>query len=149
MGESNEEYGTTETPIIQENGDPLADMLYSCNFAFLGLNEAYCATKEPRYKKACDKLAQFLCRIQIRSKSHPELDGGWYRAFDYRNWDYWGSNGDAGWGAWAIESGWTVTWISSVMEMRQRKTSLWDLTKESKIRRLMPKIQPAMLPDGS
>lgn len=147
--QSNEEYGTTETPIIQENGDPLADMLYSCNFAFLGLNEAYCATKDAKYKKACDKLAQFLCRIQIKSKSHPELDGGWYRAFDYRNWDYWGSNGDAGWGAWAIESGWTVTWISSVMEMRQRKTSLWDLTKGSKISRLMPKIQPAMLPDGS
>ncbi len=147
--QSNEEYGTTETPIIQENGDPLADMLYSCNFAFLGLNEAYYATKNAKYKKACDKLAQFLCRIQIKSKSHPELDGGWYRAFDYRNWDYWGSNGDAGWGAWAIESGWTVTWISSVMEMRQRKTSLWDLTKGSKISRLMPKIQPAMLPDGS
>jgi len=144
--QSNEEYGTTETPIIQENGDPLADMLYSCNFAFLGLNEAYCATKEPRYRQACDKLANFLCRIQIKSKRHPELDGGWYRAFDYRNWDYWGSNGDAGWGAWAIESGWTVTWISSVMEMRQRKTSLWDITKGSRIRRLMPKIQPTMLP---
>jgi hypothetical protein len=143
---SNEAYGTTETPIIQENGDPLADNLYSCNFAFLGLNEAYAATKDVRYKEACDKLAGFLCRIQIRSKGRPELDGAWFRAFDFRNWDYWGSNGDAGWGAWSIESGWTVTWIVSVLEMRRTGTSLWDLTASSQIQKQMAKLRPLMMP---
>ena len=60
-------------------------------------------------------LAEFLCRIQIRSEKHPELDGGWFRAFDFKRWEYWASNGDAGWGAWSIETGWTQSWITAVL----------------------------------
>ena len=53
------------------------------------------------------KLAEFFVRIQVRSEAHPELDGGWFRCFDYQKWDYWGANADEGWGAWSIEVGWT------------------------------------------
>ena len=81
---SNAEYGTSEASLIQENGDPVADMLYTCNFAFLGLHEAYAATGEPQYREMADRLAEFFVRIQVRSDAHPELDGGWFRAFDYR-----------------------------------------------------------------
>ncbi|MCS2194145.1 hypothetical protein NXW20_00100 [Bacteroides faecis] len=30
------EYGNNEAPLIFDNGDPVADMLYTTNFAFVG-----------------------------------------------------------------------------------------------------------------
>lgn len=124
---SNEAYGTAETPLIQHNGDPLADMLYTTNFAFLGLHEAAAATGDAGYRKAEDRLARFLCRIQIRSATHPELDGAWFRAFDFGDWDYWASNADLGWGAWSVETGWSVSWITAVLALRVRHSSLWSV----------------------
>lgn len=132
---SNEAYGSGEASLIQQNGDPVSDLLYTTNFAFLGLHEAAAATGAPRIRDAEDKLAKFLCRIQIRSEAHPSLDGGWFRAFDFKRWEAWGSNADVGWGAWAIESGWTQGWITSVLSMRQMNTSLWELTAKSNISR--------------
>lgn len=125
---SNEEYGTSETSLMQQNGDPVCDLLYTVNFAFLGLHEAATATHDASYIRAENKLAEFLCRIQIQSEKHPELAGGWFRAFDYRGWDYWASASDWGWGPWSIETGWTMSWITSVLAMRDLKTSLWEVT---------------------
>src|SRR5690606_32389200 len=76
---SNEAYGTTETPLIQSNNDGVSDLLYTVGFAFLGLHEAAEATGDNFYREAENKLAKFLCRIQIRSEERPELDGGWFR----------------------------------------------------------------------
>ncbi len=125
---SNEEYGTSETSLMQQNGDPVCDLLYTVNFAFLGLHEAATATHDASCIHAENKLAEFLCRIQIQSEKHPELAGGWFRAFDYRGWDYWASASDWGWGPWSIETGWTMSWITSVLAMRDLKTSLWEVT---------------------
>jgi hypothetical protein len=135
---SNEAYGTSETPLIQSNGDPACDLLYTTNFAFLGLHEAAAATGDRALKAAEDRLAEFLTRIQIRSEAHPELDGGWFRAFDYDKWDYWASSADVGWGAWCIESGWTQGWITSVLGLRQLGTSLWELTGSLDLSQHMP-----------
>jgi hypothetical protein len=144
---SNEEYGLNEASLIQRDGDPVADMLYTVNFAFLGLHEAAGALKEPRWRQAEDKLALFLVRIQTRSESRPELDGGWFRAFDMRRWEAWASNADAGWGAWAMESGWTQGWIASVLALRQLNTTLWDLTAKSRIEQHFPSLRSQMLPE--
>ena len=38
--QSNAEYGKNEAAAIQQNGDPMADLLYTCNFTFLGLQES-------------------------------------------------------------------------------------------------------------
>lgn len=144
--ESNEAYGTSETPLIQTNGNGVADMLYTVEFAFLGLHEAASATGDDYYKKAEDRLAEFLCRIQIRSEKHPELDGGWFRAFDFNRWEYWASNGDAGWGAWSIESGWTQSWITTVLGLRLMNTSIWDLTIDSNAEKQFEGLRIQMLP---
>jgi len=144
---TNEAYGTSEAPLIQTNFDGVSDLLYTCDFAFLGLHEAAAATNEQIYREADDKLAQYLCRIQIRSERHPELDGGWFRAFDFNRWEYWASNADAGWGAWSIETGWTQSWITAVLGLRQIKTSLWDYTKESKIELNFDALRKQMIPD--
>ncbi len=146
---SNAEYGSNEASLIQQNGDPVADLLYTSNFAFLGLNEAAAATGEPLYREIADRLEEFLLRVQIRSDAHAELDGAWYRAFDFRRWEYWGSNADNGWGAWSIEVGWTQAWIPTVLAMRELEVNLWDLTAKSKIAAGWEKVRKQMLPDSA
>lgn len=130
---SNAAYGTSEAPLIQANGDPAADMLYTTNFAFFGLNEAALATGDAFYLEAVDRMADFLVRIQSQSQSHADLDGAWFRGFDMDRWEYWGSNADHGWGVWGTLTGWTQNWIVSTLALHQQKTSLWDLTQDSQI----------------
>ncbi len=130
--QSHDEYGMRESPIVQSSDDPACDLLYTCNFALMGLHEAV-AAGESKYGDAEKKLADFLCRIQIRSESHVELDGGWYRGFDFKRWEYWASDGDTGWGVWSIESGWSQAWIVSALSLRELKTSLWDLAANTQV----------------
>ncbi len=143
---SNEAYGSNEASLIAENGDPVADLLYTVNFAFLALHEAAAATGDADIIAAEDGLAEFLCRIQVASPGLPQVDGGWFRAFDFERWEPWASNADHGWGAWAIESGWTQGWIMSVLAMREMKTSLWDLTKDSEVEKHHKCLREQMLP---
>ncbi|MCE5251440.1 hypothetical protein LLG96_14600 [bacterium] len=143
---SNADYGKGEASLIQQNGDPLADMLYTTNFAFLGLHEAAEATGDTLYRETENRLADFLCRIQVRSEAHPELDGAWFRAFDFERWEHWGSNSDAGWGVWSTETGWTQGWITSVLALRRLKTSLWELSGSSKIGRNFDRLRTIMIP---
>lgn len=124
---SNEEYGTREAAIIQENGDPSCDLLYAANWAVIGLHEAYAATGNLRFKEAEDKLVEFLCRIQVRSSKHAYLNGCWMRSFDYELWEYWGSSADLGWGPWCVETGWTNSWITAVLAVRQMNESFYSL----------------------
>ena len=144
---TNEAYGTSEAPLIQTNADGVSDLLYTSDFAVLGLHEAFAATNEQIYRDAENKLAKFLCRIQIHSEQHPELDGSWFRAFDFNRWEYWASNADAGWGAWSIETGWTQSWITAVLGLRQIKSSVWDYTKESTIELNFDPLRKLMIPD--
>jgi hypothetical protein len=124
--ETNEAYGTKETPLLQEDGDPVSDQLYTSGFALLGLHEANAVLNVPRYQEAEDRLADFLCRIQTRSETLPYLDGTWFRAFDFRRWEYWASSADEGWGAWSVESGWGPAWTVATFGLRLQKTNLWD-----------------------
>jgi hypothetical protein len=142
---SNEAYGTNEASLIAKNGDPVSDLLYTTNFAFLGLHEASYILKDPKIKESVDLLAKFLCRIQVKSDKHPEINGGWMRAFDYEKFEHWGSNADAGWGAWVIESGWTQGWITTILSLRELNTSVWDLTKNSHINKHYTNLQKEML----
>lgn len=142
--QSNEAYGTNEASLIAKNGDPVSDLLYTTNFAFLGLHEASYALEDTIVENAVNRLAEFLCRIQVKSEKHPELHGGWMRAFDFEKFEHWGSNADAGWGAWAIESGWTQGWITSILSLRELNTSIWDLTANSKIETGYTKLKEEM-----
>lgn len=145
---SNAEYGLHEAPLIFTNGDPIADMLYTTNFAYFGLNEAYHATKNPAYKSALDKLSDFLIRIQVRSDRYKDLDGAWFRGFEFNKWEYWASNADAGWGAWGTLSGWTQSWIVATQVLTGQNTSFWDLTKSSKVNKYMPETLRLMFGQG-
>jgi hypothetical protein len=144
---SNEAYGTNEATLMHANGNPVSDLLYTTNFAFLALHEAAAATGEEIYAEAEDRLARFLCRIQVRSDVRKELDGAWFRAFDFQRWEHWASNADAGWGAWCVETGWTQGWIVAVLALREMDTSLWDLTAKIRLGQHLDTVPKTMFPD--
>ncbi|CAG7652689.1 hypothetical protein PAESOLCIP111_06603 [Paenibacillus solanacearum] len=137
---SNEEYGHHEASLMQEEGDPVCDLLYTANWALIGLHEASTAIKDDKLKEAVDRLIAFLCRIQVRSEAHPYLDGAWMRSFDDVLWEYWGSSADNGWGPWCVESGWTNSWICSVLAMRESGARLFDRSRADRFRSLMPQL---------
>ena len=144
---SNDGYGTGECAIVHEAGDPATDALYSINFAFIGMHEAAAVTGDSAYQDSVDRMADFFIRTQTQSTSHPELDGTWYRGFDYGKWDYWGSDGDAGWGIWTNEIGWTHSWIAATLALRELQSSLWEISATSNIGVHMDDYRPWMLPD--
>lgn len=146
---SNAAYGTDEAPLIQQNGDPVCDLLYTSNFAFLGLHEAAAATGDSFYQKAADQLADFLCRIQVSSTRRPEFNGAWFRAFDFQRWEFWASNADAGWGAWSTETGWTQGWILMVLALREARQSYWDLTATIEMKKYLAANLQLLLPNLS
>jgi len=147
IAKSNAEYGTSESGLVAKEGDPVTDQLYSTNFILFGLNEAYHATGDSQYKQMRDRLAEFLIRIQVKSEAHPQLDGGWFRAFDYEKWEYWGANADVGWGAWSIEVGWTQAWIPTSLALCELETSLWDLSRNSQVNKHFQRILNEMIPN--
>ena len=130
---TNAEYGTAESPLIFDNGDPIADMLYTCNFAFFGLNEAAHATGDAEFAGAAGRLSDFLTRIQVRSDKVRNVDGAWFRAFNYRNWDYWASDADSGWGSLSTLTGWIQSWIVTTQALMELNTSYWNLTAGSSV----------------
>ena len=146
---SNDAYGTGETSLIQRDGDTIADFLYSCNFALIGLREAAAATGDAFYAEAEERLARFACRAQARSEAHPELDGAWYRAFDFGRWEFWASSADWEWGPWCQETGWTQPWIAAALALRCRGTSLWDLLAKVDLGTHFERLRPRMLPDDA
>lgn len=143
---TNENYGQAEAPVIHTNGDPVADMLYTSNFAFFALNEAAQASQESKYIEAVDRLAEFLVRIQSSSSARADLDGCWFRAFEYKNWEYYGSNADHGWGAWGTLTGWTQSFITTTLALKLQQTSYWDKTQDASIGEKMDVVWSKMLP---
>ncbi|HVJ67066.1 MAG TPA: hypothetical protein VM510_03720, partial [Caulifigura sp.] len=138
---SNEAYGTTETPLLQQDGDPVTDQLYTTNFVLIGLHEAVAATQDPDLRRAEDRLTDYVVRIQTRAPDLKAVDGTWFRAFDYRRWDYWSSSGDLGWGAWCAEAGWGPAWNGIVLGLRLHHQSLWDWTASSRIASRLDRVR--------
>ena len=143
---NNQNYGTFEAPLNQDNDDPVSDFLYTSNFALLGLHEAAAALGNATIAGYEDKLARYIVRIQARSTEQPDIDGAWTRGFDYEKWETWGSDADIGWGAWSIESGWSQSWITTVLGLRQLNTTLWEVGSRINIKRDFETWIPVMFP---
>lgn len=142
---SNAAYGTNEAPLIFNNGDPVADMLYTTNFAFVGLCEAAQATKDTTYIKAVNQMRDFLIRIQVRSDKFKNVDGAWFRAFNYQDWNYWASNADAGWGVWSTLTGWIQSWIVGTQFILEEETSLWDIANRKDVSKIADNVIDEMI----
>ena len=126
---SNEEYGTKEAPLISSEKNKVSDLLYTMNFALFSLNEATIASGNYRYNNAVKKVAEFIVKIQATSNEHKDLNGAWFRAFDYEKWEYWASNADSDWGPWGTLTGWTQGWIINGLIYESTQKNLWDTSK--------------------
>jgi len=147
--QSNASYGTTEASLIQQNGDPATDLLYTANWAYIGLHEAALVLNDKNIKEAVGRMTDFYCRIQVSSKTHPYLDGSWMRSFDFKKWEYWGSSADIGWGAWCVQSGWVNTWICAAMYLSERDESLFNLSARDDFKAITDGIITEMETDNT
>ena len=95
-----------ECSLLTENGDPVADLLYSTNWLPIGFAYAYHVTGDPMYRDLWRDTASFCIKAQIRS-GDPLTDGSWCRAFDMDMGEAYGCPHDVGWAACCSESGWT------------------------------------------
>ena len=89
------------------------------------------ASGDPEIVRAVEKLSDFLTRIQVRSESVKDVDGAWFRAFNFRDWNYWASDADSGWGASSTLTGWIQSWIVVTQALMEEGTSYWDETSGS------------------
>ena len=101
---------TGECSLLTENGDPVADLLYSTNWLPIGFAYAYYVTGDEWFKTLWREVVSFCIRTQVVS-DEPLLDGSWCRAFDMDLWEAYACPHDVGWAACSSESGWTVAEI--------------------------------------
>ncbi len=150
----NSDYGKHESPVIQNNGDPCTDSLYTSSFAMVALNEAAAAlrassntAKATEYQNYAKSISDYEVRIQQVSDTNSKYNGVWFRGFDYEKWEAYGSDGDAGWGVWCTETGWSQAQISSALSLQVLGTDIWDYTKNTLINKQFADSAAFMLGD--
>ncbi len=115
--------GDGECSLLAENGDSVVDLLYSNNWLPLGFMQAYLVTGDDYFKELWEDNIKFILGIQINSDDN-KLSGAWARGFDVEYMEYFGSPADAGWGPWAMESGWTIGEIAAGIALGLLKDKL-------------------------
>lgn len=120
-----ERFGQEDAGVYIYNGEGIADQLYTNNFLLMNVWEAWKATGDEKYSKLYRDLTNYLCRIQIKSHD-PRFDGGWMRAYDLNGKEYFGNNGDTGWGPYCLESGWTNAMIPTGMLLGLMNESIFE-----------------------
>lgn len=118
-------YGSEDTGVFIEDGEEIADQLYTNNFLVMNIWEAWKATDDKEIFMFHSELASFLANIQIQS-DRAEFAGGWMRSYYLGKEEYFGNNGDTGWGPYCIESGWTNGLLTSGLLLKLLNTSLLD-----------------------
>lgn len=103
-----------ECSLLAENGDMVADMLYTVNWLPLGFAFAYLVSGEKRFLHSWEQVCGFFVKTQITSE-YKLLDGGWCRGIDLDSLEYCGIPHDVGWGPCSLETGWTVAEITMGM----------------------------------
>lgn len=101
---------STECSLLTENGDPVADLLYSVNWLPIGFAYAYYATGDEWFRQLWKDIVGFCLKTQIVSDD-PLTNGSWCRAFDMERGEVYGCPHDEGWAPYASETGWTVAEI--------------------------------------
>jgi len=103
-----------ECSLLSENGDPVADQLYSVNWLPIGFAYAYKATGDSVFKEKWKNIVKYFIKTQMVSNDI-FCDGAWTRAFDMNLQEAYGVPHDVGWAAYCVESGWTVAEIAMGM----------------------------------
>lgn len=103
-----------ECSLLAENGDAVADLLYSLNWLPLGFAFAWHVTREDRFYTAWEDICKFFIKAQVVD------NGAWCRGIDLDRMEYFGIPHDVGWGPCCVETGWTVAEITMGMLIGKR-----------------------------
>ena len=106
----------SECSLLTENGDPVADLLYSINWLPCGFAYAYYATGDEWFRELWKNIVRFCMKTQVISKDSM-TNGSWCRAFDMNLGEAYACPHDEGWAAYACETGWTNAEILMGMMM--------------------------------
>lgn len=117
-----------ECSVLANNGDPIADLIYSLNWLPVGLMQAYFVTGDEYFYNLWKDIAKFFVSSQIHSKDRM-LNGAWPRAVDVNLKEVYGVPNDIGWAPWSVESGWTVGEIVTGLLMGLQKDKLKECYK--------------------
>lgn len=107
---------TGECSLLTENGDPVADLLYSTNWLPIGFAYAYYVTGDKWFLQLWRDVIGFCIKSQVISADKTN-NGSWCRGFDMDLKEAYGCPHDVGWAANASESGWTNAEILMGMMM--------------------------------
>ena len=97
----------TESSMLADNGNEIAELLYSLNWLPLGFSYAWYVTGDEIFRQKWEDIAKFMADAQIVSEDKT-IDGAWARCLDLKRMEIYGMPHDVGWGPCCIESGWTV-----------------------------------------
>ncbi len=97
----------TESSALADNGDAIAELLYSLNWLPLGFSYAWYVTGDEAFRQKWEDIAKFMADAQIVS-ADKKIGGAWARCVDLKRMEIYGMPHDVGWGPCCIESGWTV-----------------------------------------
>ena len=112
-----------ECSILTQNGDPVADLLYTINWLPFNFIQAYFITKDTMFLELWESISKFMMKSQI-SSNNKDINGAWARGWDVELNEIFALPNDVGWGPWCIESGWTVAEIASGIGMGLLKDRL-------------------------
>lgn len=118
-------FGKEDTGVFRFNGEGIGDFLYTNNFLLINLWEVWKAIGDKQALDFYNELSEFSSKIQIKSEMD-KYNGAWMRAFDLRKSEYFGNNGDIGWGPYCIEGGWTNALATTGLLLGQLDVSLFN-----------------------
>jgi hypothetical protein len=105
---SHEEFAVS----MGKDQDKIVDMLYCTNnllgcFTLIAGMKTPCTVQVDIAERMRKGLIDFLLSTQI-TEDDSRLYGGWMRAYDMENGEYYGINKDLGWGPYCIMGGWIM-----------------------------------------
>ncbi len=109
--------------------DPLTDQLYQTSFLALHAWWSYTATGDEACLEAFHKIADYLCRIQMRSKDE-RIDGAWVRGWDLERWECYGAPYDPAYGPYSAYTGWMNSIIDIALALYLLGENPFPLPKE-------------------
>ena len=120
-----------ECSLLCENGDPVADLLYSVNWLPMAYTQAYLVTGDAWFMELWKKTAGFLADAQLQSEE-VLLNGAWARGCDVQRMEVYANPYDTGWGPCAVETGWTVSEIGVGLSLGSMAESLCSFYERKK-----------------
>ncbi|MBO5754932.1 MAG: hypothetical protein J6R89_02610 [Clostridia bacterium] len=113
--------------------DKIMDLLYCANnlmacFSIVCDMTAKGSIRRETAERMRRDMSALLLKIQI-AEDDDRLKGGWMRAYDMENGEYYGVNKDLGWGPYCIMGGWVMGFLPLLLMQEDGVPSIYGIEK--------------------